>query len=161
MSNGCCEKTGKKCAAIEYLYLDLSSCDRCIGTDTILEEVLAVLTPALELAGYSITLQKIEVATPELAEQYRFFSSPTIRVNGRDICMSVEENSCGCCSEISGTEVDCRVFRYEGETYEIPPKEMLAEAILRALFSADCEGCGCTDYSIPDNLRDFFQGKLY
>ena len=33
---------------IDYLYLDLQTCDRCIGTDKVLEEVISELTPALE-----------------------------------------------------------------------------------------------------------------
>ena len=70
---------------IEYLYLDLNTCDRCIGTDAVLDEVVAVLRPALELAGYAVDYQKREMATPQLAEQYHFLSSPTILVNGRDI----------------------------------------------------------------------------
>ena len=55
---------------IEYLYLDLNTCDRCIGTDAVLDEVVAVLRPALELAGYAVDYQKREMATPEIAEQY-------------------------------------------------------------------------------------------
>ena len=70
---------------IEYLYLDLSTCDRCIGTDAVLDEVIAVLRPALELAGYTVDYQKREMATPQLAQQYHFLSSPTILVNGQDI----------------------------------------------------------------------------
>lgn len=30
------------------------SCDRCIGTDVVLEDVMAILTPSLELVGYGI-----------------------------------------------------------------------------------------------------------
>lgn len=155
----CCKGANQKQAAIEYLYLDLSTCDRCIGTDSVLEEVVAVLTPALELAGYPVTLNKVEITSLELAKQYSFQSSPTIRVNGRDICLSVEESSCDCCSEISGTKTDCRVFRYEGTDYEVPPKEMLAEGILQALFAADCSCCTGEEYTVPDNLIEFFQGK--
>ena len=36
---------------IEYLYLDLKTCDRCVGTDEVLDEVLDVLEPTLKLAG--------------------------------------------------------------------------------------------------------------
>ena len=65
---------------IDYLYLDLKTCDRCIGTDKILEEVIEVLTPALELAGLSVSYRKTEIATERMAEEYRFLSSPTFRV---------------------------------------------------------------------------------
>ena len=150
----------KKEVKIEYLYLDLDTCDRCVGTDAVLEDVIVELTPALELAGYSVSYSKIKIDNEELAVQHRFVSSPTIRVNGRDICDEVKESDCGCCGEISGTQVDCRVFEYEGNLYEVPPKAMLAEAILRNAFSdAESCNCGCGCYEVPDNLRNFFEGK--
>ncbi len=152
------EKSDKK-VLVEYLYLDIQTCDRCIGTDSVLDEAMMVLTPALKLAGYEIEYNKIEIKTEELARKYQFLSSPTIQVNGKDVCQSVAENSCGCCSEISGTDVDCRVFEYKGETYEVPPKEMLAEAILQTVFGAAESGCTCGEYRLPKNLKTFFDGK--
>ena len=150
----------KKEVKIEYLYLDLDTCDRCVGTDAVLEDVIVELTPALELTGYSVSYSKIKIDNEELAVQHRFVSSPTIRINGRDICDEVKESDCGCCGEISGTQVDCRVFEYEGKLYEVPPKAMLAETILRNAFSdAESCNCGCGCYEVPDNLRNFFEGK--
>ncbi|NLG86180.1 MAG: DUF2703 domain-containing protein [Firmicutes bacterium] len=159
----CCscgsEVASEKKIVVEYLYLDLQTCDRCIGTDNVLDEVMMTLTPALQLAGYEVEYNKIEMETAKIAERYKFLSSPTIRVNGQDICQSVAENSCGCCSDISGTDVDCRVFEYNGETYEVPPKEMLAEAILQAVFGHAESGCSCGGYELPENLKTFFAGK--
>lgn len=158
----CCEcgneENGSKKVKVEYLYLDLQTCDRCIGTDKVLEEVLEEVTPALELAGYSVAYEKIEIGTENLAAQYHFLSSPTIRVNGHDICDTVEESNCGCCGEISGTPVDCRVFEYEGQSYEVPPKAMIAEAILKNVFNP-ADTCNCECYEMPENLKVFFQGK--
>ena len=154
-----CEATPEKKVIIEYLYLDLQTCDRCIGTDNVLDEVVLTITPALKLAGYEVEYRKIEMETAKVAEQYRFLSSPTIRVNGQDICKSVAENSCGCCSDISGTDVDRRVFEYNGESYEVPPKEMLAEAILNAVFEQIEAGCSCSKYELPENLKTFYKGK--
>lgn len=148
----------KKKIVVEYLYLDLQTCDRCIGTDSVLEQVIETLTPVMQLAGFDVEYSKIEMKTADLAEQYRFLSSPTIRVNGQDICQSVAENSCGCCSEISGTDVDCRVFEYNGEIYEVPPKEMLAEAILMVVFGQPEHGGYCS-YELPKNLKTFYEGK--
>ncbi|MGN0743023.1 MAG: DUF2703 domain-containing protein, partial [Candidatus Fimadaptatus sp.] len=142
---------------IEYLYLDLHTCERCIGTDAVLDEVISALRPALELAGYAVDYRKREMATPELAEQYRFLSSPTIRVNGRDIFGTVQESGCSCCGEIAGADVNCRVFEYEGGLHEVPSREMLANAILLSL-SAQPE-CGCGEYELPQNLRRFYAGK--
>lgn len=157
-SCGCKEASDKK-VIVEYLYLDIDTCNRCIGTDTVLDEVMMILTPAFNIAGYEVVYSKTKMETAEIAIKHHFISSPTIRVNGNDICQSVSENSCGCCSDISGTDVDCRVFEYNGENYEVPPKEMLADAILKAVFVQDERGCSCRDYELPDNLKQFFNGK--
>ena len=147
----------KRKLRIEYLYLDLQCCDRCIGTDIVLEEVIEGLRPALELAGYAVEYRKIEMTTARLAEKYGFLSSPTILVNGVDIFGTIRESDCGCCGEIAGTEVDCRVFEYEGRLYEVPTEEMLARAILKNLDArpSRCRG----PYKLPENLRRFYEGK--
>jgi glutaredoxin len=144
---------------VEYLYLDLNSCDRCIGTDNVLDDVMKVLTPALKIAGYEVVYNKVEMKNEELAGEYKFVSSPTIRVNGKDICQSVAENNCGCCSDISGTDVDCRVFEYQGVKYEVPPKEMIASSILQAVFGQTEKAGSNEHYTIPKNLKVFYKGK--
>ena len=149
----------EKSVNVEYLYLDLKSCDRCIGTDKVLDEIMHALTPALETAGYKVSYSKTEMMTEELAGKYEFVSSPTIRVNGKDICQSVSENNCGCCSDISGTDVDCRVFEYNGKTYEVPPKEMIAESILQSVFGQKAADRSIKEYALPPNLKVFFKGK--
>lgn len=158
--NGCCEPgqyMEKKKLLVEYLYLDLKSCERCMGTDEVLEQVLAVLRPALELAGYETDYRKIEMATPELAVQYRFESSPTIRVNGRDIFGTVIESGCSCCGKIAGGDVDCRVFEHNGRLYEIPTKAMLTDAIIGAIHSTPQPEA--PNYTLPENLKRFYRGK--
>lgn len=153
----CDTAKAEKKVRVEYLYLDLQICDRCIGTDAVLEEALTEVTPALNAAGYQVEYQKIEISSAQIAEKYHFLSSPTVLVNGHDICSAVKENACGCCSDISGTVVDCRVFEHEGKTYEVPPKQMLAEAVLRGTFAPADEGCGCC--TLPENLRAFLRAK--
>lgn len=143
---------------IDYLYLDLNTCDRCMGTDSVLEKVIRELTPAFALAGYRISYCKTEIATEQDAILNRFVSSPTIRVNGIDICSDVKESDCGCCGEISGTQVDCRVFEYNGKLYNIPPKAMLAEAILKNAFAVATDH-SLEAYELPENLKKFFNGK--
>lgn len=162
-SDSCCScgcgTTSKKKVVVEYLYLDIETCGRCIGTDNILDEVMITLTPTLNIAGFEVEYNKIEMNTAEVAKQYKFLSSPTIRVNSQDICQSVEENSCGCCSDISGTDVNCRVFEYNGKTYEVPPKEMIAKAILNEILGYTEAGYSCEKYELPGKLREFFEGK--
>jgi len=153
-----CEIYSEKKIVVDYLYLDLQTCDRCIGTDVVLDEVMMTLTPSLMLAGFDIKYNKIEMKTAKIAERFAFYSSPTIRVNGQDICGPVKENSCGCCSEISGTDVNCRLFEYNGKCYEVPPKEMIAGAILKTIFGTTVN-CSSSDYKLPDNLKAFYEGR--
>lgn len=149
----------RKKVVVQFLYLDLDTCDRCIATEKALDDVMKSLTPPLGIASFEVEYNKIQMKTAEIAERFRFVSSPTIRVNGNDICQFVAENSCGCCSDISGTEVDCRVFEYNGELYEVPPKEMLAEAILKSVFGHAETGCSCGEYELPRNLKGFYEGR--
>ena len=153
------EDGGGKRVLVEYLYLDLSACDRCIGTEGVLDEVVTTLTPALRLAGYEVEYEKIQMDTADIAKRYRFLSSPTIRVNGQDVCQSVVENSCGCCSDLSGTDVSCRVFEHDGGAYEVPLKDMLAEAILKTVYGRAGTACCCDEYELPANLEAFYKGK--
>ena len=99
------------------------------------------------------------MTTREIAQQHRFLSSPTIRVNGRDICTKVAENDCGCCGEISGAQVDCRVFKYGGKIFEVPPKAMLANAVLSAIFRSDIDVEQDQIFTMPENLTRFYNGK--
>lgn len=155
----CVEEETNKTVTVEYLYLDLETCDRCVGTDKILEHVLKDLAPVFKQAGYSVTYKKIEIRTAEMAKEFHFLSSPTIRVNGKDICETVLENDCVCCGEIAGTQVNCRVFEYEGTLYEVPPKEMLVECIMKNAFHPVESYCEAEAYVLPENLKIFFEGK--
>ncbi len=148
---------GRRKVTVDYLYLDLAVCDRCIGTDKVLESAVEKVRVSLSEMGYDIELRKTEIENADMARRYRFVSSPTIRVNGIDICSEVEENECGCCGDISGTYVECRVFRYKGKAYEVPPEEMLTELIM-ANAEKECSG-GSGQYTMPENLRRFFEGK--
>ena len=71
--------------------------------------------------------------------------------------MVEKESDCGCCGEISGTQVDCRVFEDEGITRAVPTKKMLTDAILREIYHPS--GCCCEEYQLPENLKRFFEGK--
>ncbi|MCK9480032.1 MAG: DUF2703 domain-containing protein [Firmicutes bacterium] len=99
-----------KPVTIDFLYLDLNTCERCVATGGTLEEALHILSPVFEVLNYAVTVNKINITTKELAEQHRFISSPTIRVNGVDICDELRESDCKDCGDLCGDNVDCRVF---------------------------------------------------
>lgn len=148
-----------KTLIIDFLYLDLNVCERCMGTDEVLLAVVNEVGAVLKSAGYTVVLNKIEIENEKLAEQYEFLSSPTIRINGLDICLEIKENLCGSCSDIGSYPVDCRVFVYEGKEYEVPPKAMIVNAILKAVYGQKQAKVKRGSYTLPENLKNFFNGK--
>ncbi len=162
--DGCCDTTknvemDRKNIIIDFLYLDVTVCTRCKGTDTSLEESLSEVSKVLEAAGVDVTVNKINVNREELAIQHKFISSPTIRINGRDIQMEVKESLCESCGDLCGDDVDCRVWVYQGKEYTIPPKAMIIEAILKEIYGGDVQEQRKTEYSIPLNLEKFYNSK--
>jgi hypothetical protein len=139
------------------LFLDLDVCKRCQGADSSLDDALTDVSKVLEAAGVEIVLNKINVISEELAIQHKFVSSPTIRVNGRDIQMDFRESTCESCGNLCGEDVDCRVWYYQGKEYTAPPKAMIIEAILKEVYGS---GLGDkqieAEYSLPDNLHKFY-----
>ena len=98
-TTGCCGnaeeiKIEKNKIIIDFLYLDLSVCERCQGTESNLDSALNELSAVLQAAGYQVEVNKINITSPELAVKYEFLSSPTIRVNGKDLAIKVTETVC-------------------------------------------------------------------
>lgn len=142
---------------IDFLYLDLNTCERCMATDETLKQALHVLSGVFDTLGLEVRINSINITSRELAEKYRFISSPTIRVNGVDICSELVESNCADCGDLCGDNVDCRVFVYEGKEYERPPVPMIVDGILKAIYGQQSPKEEA--YALPDNLERFFSGK--
>lgn len=157
---GCCsDEQGKKQLVIDLLYLDLSVCGRCQGTEENLEEALVEVSGVLQGAGFEVVVNKINIASPELAEKYQFVSSPTIRLNSVDLALEVKETACRECGDLCGDDVDCRVWVYEGAEYTEPPKAMIINGILKAVYGGQPRNSAPQqEYKLPENLRRFFAG---
>jgi len=150
----------KKKIEIDFLYLDLSTCGRCQGTETNLDEAIREVSSVLEAAGYEVTLNRIHIDTKELALKHQFVSSPTIRVNGRDIAMEFKESLCQDCGDLCGDTVECRVWISDGVEYNEPPKSMIVNAILKEVYSGSAAPQDKNEiYVLPENLARFFMGK--
>jgi len=147
---------------IEFLYLDLESCQPCQGTEGNLEDALDQVSGVLKAAGAAVDLKKIHVTSYEQALGLGFVSSPTIRVNGRDLALEVRENHCASCSEISGTETFCRVWDYEGREYQVPPTELIIDSILREVYGGRAGDRLLVNekqvFRSLENLKAFFTG---
>jgi O-phosphoseryl-tRNA(Cys) synthetase len=146
---------------IDFLYLDLSVCGRCQGADAGLIEAVEEVAQILELTGAEIIINKVHVDSQEKAIQHQFVTSPTIRVNGKDIQMEFRESLCESCGDLCGSEVDCRVWVYKGKEYNIPPKGMIVEAILKEVYGGTNTlpegGVSREAYQLPKNLKRFFK----
>ncbi|MEE9406287.1 MAG: DUF2703 domain-containing protein [Candidatus Aenigmarchaeota archaeon] len=131
---------------IDFLYLDLTTCERCKASDKVLDEALDELRAELRTVK-ELRVNKIRITSDKEAKRYDFVRSPTIRVNGVDIeeiltgNLEIKDNYCeSCegvcgksCQETSGCGTRCRIVEYKGKTYEAVPKEMIKDAIRKAL----------------------------
>jgi len=150
---------------IEFLYIDRTVCTRCIGTDANLEEALSEVSRILETAGVEVSVRKILVESEKQAQALGFFSSPTIRINGKDIALEFRESRCDSCEACAGNSgpVNCRVWVFQGKEYTEAPKAMVVDAILREVYGgASIQKPPARPHKlrkVPEDLRRFFSGK--
>ena len=143
--------------AIDLLYLDLSTCQRCQGTDANLDRALQMVEHVVSATGTDVTVRKIRVDSLEQARELRFLSSPTIRVNGGDIAFEVLESECGSDACDCAPGASCRMWRYRGEEYSAAPVGLIVDVILAELYGgASRPDPVATPYEAPDNLVRIF-----
>ncbi|MEI6046304.1 MAG: hypothetical protein WCS37_18295 [Chloroflexota bacterium] len=102
---------------IEFLYFaDCPSHDRA----------LALLRQALTEEGLNpAAVTIIEIKTEAEAEEYQFYGSPTIRVNGLDIAPLPPD--------ISEPGLSCRGYqKADGRISPLPPLELMVQALRKA-----------------------------
>ncbi|HAM33835.1 MAG TPA: ferredoxin [Deltaproteobacteria bacterium] len=149
---------------IDFMYLDLETCTRCKGTDANLAIALNSVAKVLEASGVEAVIHKTLVDSEQKALDLGFVSSPTIRVNGRDIAMEFRESTCASCGEACGCDgqIDCRVWVYRGQEYSVAPVGMIVDAILSAVYSVRDEVPKAPPKdakAVPENLKRFYAGK--
>jgi hypothetical protein len=145
---------------IDFLFLDLSTCNRCRGADRSLEQALETVGDLLAASAIEVQLNKIHVESAEQSRELRFATSPTIRVNGRDVALELRESACGseACTDGCVEAIACRVWIHDGREYTEPPVPMIVDAIMREAYAGNVvehepEAGG---YELPDNLERFF-----
>ena len=147
---------------IDFLYVDIESCTRCKGTDANLTTAVQMAQSLLDAADAGVIVRKTLVDSEQLAMEVGLVSSPTIRVNGRDIDVDLRESGCEDCTEICGCgeEIACRVWRYKGQDYEIAPVPVLLNAIMSAVYSPSrADVHAPRPRTLSENLRKFFAAK--
>ena len=148
-------------ATADFLYLDTAVCGRCQDTEKALDEAVSSVAVILNAAGYEVKVNKVNISTRELAIEYQFISSPTIRVNGNDIAVELRESLCEDCGTLCEDNVDCRVWVYNGVEYTSPPKELIVDAILREVYNAGQHEPESKAYQLPENLETYFTAKAH
>jgi hypothetical protein len=143
----------RRTVAIDFLFLDLSTCKRCRGTGANIEAALAAVERVLRATGAEVELRRIHVQSVEQARELRFVSSPTIRVNGRDIAPESLDSECGAGACGCGPGASCRVWRYRGREYGEAPVALIVDAILSELYAGAQHAPSLAPvYELPDNL---------
>ena len=145
---------------VELLALDLDTCRRCTATAASLDAALEAVLSVLRDAGVDVDVRRTVVRTRAEAEALRFVTSPTIRVDGRDIALELRESPCADCGSLCGCDggIDCRVWVWRGREYTEAPKAMIVDAVLRG-YAATGPRAPHEAYRMPDNLRRFFDEK--
>jgi len=155
-------KTANARLTIELLVIDLETCARCVPTGVQLKEAIKLLTPVAAALGIELVERTTVLATAEEAMRRALLSSPTIRINGRDIAQDVRESRCESCGDIAGgvESIDCREWHYKGVVYSAAPLTMLVEAIMKAMLEIDRLPVIEPEpiQALPENLQRFFDG---
>ncbi|MGB5444155.1 MAG: DUF2703 domain-containing protein [Psychromonas sp.] len=147
---------------IDFMYLDLDICTRCRGAESSLESAIAEVSRVLEATGVQVKVQHIHVKSEQQAAELGFVVSPTIRVNNRDIQIGFRESQCESCGTLCDCEggISCREWEYQGQWYSVPPKGLIIDSILKAVYGGAVDEQRVADQSerVPDNLKRFFAG---
>jgi hypothetical protein len=151
----------KRRIEIDFLYLDLEVCSPCRSTESNIEDALNEVAGILKATGVEVIVQKTHVESLEQAVELGFLTSPTLRINGKDLQLDFKENYCATCSQVSGTQTDCRIWLYQGQEYSAPPKAMIIEAVLREVYGGHrADGAKIVrPENALENLRRFFESK--
>ncbi len=153
----------RRTVAIDFQFLDLEVCTRCRGTDANIDAALTAVQGVLESAGADVRLTKTLVDSEHKARALGFRSSPTIRVNGRDIALELRESRCDseacACTAGGGDAIDCRLWVYQGQEHTEAPVPMIVDAILSAVYGGAAAGLPAAPTEVPENLLRLFRAR--
>jgi hypothetical protein len=157
------EQTFGNVLNVDLLVIDLSTCKRCVPTGDQLKTAVHLLAPVAEVLGIDLRHHEIVVQTPAEAKVHALLSSPTIRLNGRDIAQDIRESECESCGDLTtnNTSVDCREWHYRGKVYPAAPVPLLVEAIMGAMLNIDeiPPVVSAPLEELPENLQRYFDNK--
>ena len=128
-----------------------------------LRNAIQLLAPAADAMGLGLTYRETVVQTAEEAKARALLSSPTIRINGRDIDQDIRESECESCGDLTDNDVsvDCREWHYRGQVYSAAPMPFLVEKLMDAMLSVDDMPPVAPEplVELPENLQRYFANK--
>lgn len=152
----------RKVLNVDLLVIDLNICQRCVPTGDQLKIAVHLLTPVADALGIELRHREVVVQTPEQAKENALLSSPTIRLNGRDVVQDIQESKCESCGDLTNnnTSVDCREWHYHGKVYSTAPLPLLIESIMDAILNMDTPPVVPSPLEeLPENLQRYFNNK--
>lgn len=165
ISNLTAPKSAVPSLKVEFLFLDNNTCQPCSGTGRALEEAIEITAAPLAAMGVDLHLEKIHVVDKAIAQEHKFLTSPTIRINGHDIDPARTEELCSSCGDLTNgkTAVDCRNWHWRGTTHKSAPIGKIVEAIMAAatnnITALSADTSNADTYIIPENLESFFNAR--
>lgn len=153
----------RKVLNVDLLVINLDICERCVPTGDQLRTAVQLLKPVADALGIELRHHEIVVRTPAEAKVNALLSSPTIRLNGRDIAQDIRESVCESCGDLTNnnTSIDCREWHYRGKVFPYAPLPLLVEAIMSAMLNIDKMPLVIPDplEELPENLQRYFDNK--
>jgi hypothetical protein len=108
-------------------------------------------------------VRKTLVESEEQARRHRFETSPTVRVNGRDIAFETLESRCDSCTDLCRRDegTNCRMWRYGGQEYTEAPVGLVVEAILGEVYGETPQVASepAAYEDVPENFSRFLAGR--
>ena len=153
----------RKVLNVDLVVIDLSSCKRCVPTGDQLRSAVKFLTPVAEALGIELRHGRRWCRHQMRRRNIGLLTSPTIRLNGRDIAQDIRESQCESCGDLTenNTMVDCREWHYRGKVYSAAPIALLVEALMGAMLKIDdmppVTPAPITE--LPKNLIRYFDNK--
>jgi len=147
---------------VELLALDLNACSRCAGTAANVRAVLTLARDLFREVGTEVVYRETVVGSADQAERLRFVSSPTVRINGRDVTAESRESLCADCGGLCGCGdgVNCRVWTWDETEHLEAPRALLLDALLNAYAESGPRAeAEYVPFRLPENLRAFFVAR--
>ncbi|MCL7489305.1 MAG: DUF2703 domain-containing protein [Desulfobulbaceae bacterium] len=148
---------------VDLLVINLDTCKRCIPTGDQLRTAVQLLKPVAEALGIELQHHEIVVQTPAEAKMNALLSSPSIRINGRDIAQDIRESVCESCGDLTNnnTSIDCREWHYRGKVFPYAPLPLLIEAIMGAMLNINemVLVVPAPLKELPENLQRYFDNR--